>query len=65
MARRKSQPVVLTGRPATLEDIQRVFKLSNKTVARLTALVESTPGVRDSSEAVIRRHKQKALTAGS
>lgn len=65
MEKKKRKPYLVKGPPVTAEEIVRIFRLSPERVARLTALVESTPGLHDSSAKIIRDHKLKALGAGS
>jgi hypothetical protein len=67
MARKKRKPVVIPGPPVTPAELAKILKLKPKDVARLDALVASIPGLHDSSEAIIRRHKAKlaAAAAGS
>ncbi len=63
MENKKRKPYLVPGPPVTSEDIVRIFKLSPKTVARLTQMVESTPGLHDSSAKIIRDHRRKTLAA--
>ncbi len=65
MEKKKRKSPVAPVTSAYQDEIIRIYKLSPKTVARLTAMVESTPGLHDSSAKIIRDHRRKSLAAGS
>ena len=65
MLKSKQKPIVLKGSPVTQAEVAKAYKLSKKDIARLTALVESTPGVHDSNEEVIARYQSRAVFAAS
>ena len=53
---------MIKGPPVTQEQMAKILKLSKKDVDRLNALAASTPGLYDSSESIIQRHKDKAVS---